>query len=300
MATTNTEGIWEQVWLPLWPLASDNLRDGIYRMSRESALGLRYIEANPSAISNLLVVDIDHDDALLRALWNRKDRLPNAVVENAANGHAHAIWAMKSPIPRTEYASRKAIAYAAAVTEGLRRSVDGDAAYSGLLTKNPEHPSWNASWHTDHLYELDELRDHLTESGFMPSRSWVRERRKHPVGLGRNCDIFESARVWANEPQLMRQYLPTRDSTGLYQAISGHVHELNADYADPLPWAEARDIANSIHRWITTRSHMWRDGIVVYEANLTLVQHHRGVKSGAARQLKEKTLLDLLTKEALS
>lgn len=77
----------------------------------------------------------------MRALWDRKDWLPNAVVENPANGHAHAVWALSEPVTRTEYAARKPLAYAAAVTEGLRRSVDGDAAYSGLITKNPEHGS---------------------------------------------------------------------------------------------------------------------------------------------------------------
>ncbi|WP_297556722.1 replication initiation protein [uncultured Actinomyces sp.] len=59
------DGRFEQLWLPLWPLASDNLREGIYRTSRHKALGKRYVEANPDAISNLLVVDIDHEDALV-------------------------------------------------------------------------------------------------------------------------------------------------------------------------------------------------------------------------------------------
>jgi len=36
--------VWEQQWLPLWPLASDDLRQGIYRMSRDSALGLFSID----------------------------------------------------------------------------------------------------------------------------------------------------------------------------------------------------------------------------------------------------------------
>src|SRR5699024_9152378 len=83
------------------------------------AIGKRYIEANPDALSNLLVVDVDHDDALLRSLWQRHDWLPNAVVENPLNGHAHAVWALSEPFTRTEYAKRKPLAYAAAVTEGL-------------------------------------------------------------------------------------------------------------------------------------------------------------------------------------
>ncbi len=74
--TDRPDGKFEQLWLPLWPLASDNLRDGIYRTSRHKALGKRYVEANPEAISNLLVVDIDHDDALIRAMWDREQWRP--------------------------------------------------------------------------------------------------------------------------------------------------------------------------------------------------------------------------------
>jgi len=272
--------VWEKQWFPLWPLASDDLRQGIYRMSRTDALEKLHIEANPQAISNLLVVDIDHDDSALRAMWNRQAWLPNAVVENPANGHAHAVWALRAAFPRTEYARRAPLAFAAAVTEGLRRSVDGDQGYSGLITKNPVHQAWEANWLTDHLYELDELREHLDSAGFMPPASWTRTRRKRPVGLGRNCDIFESARTWA--------YREVRNhwgnSAGLHHAITTHVHALNAEYSEPLTFAEAKAIAESIWRWITTKSRMWRDGAAVYEATFSLIQHHRGVKSGEARR----------------
>src|SRR5699024_9320778 len=191
MADTTTR--WEQLWLPIWPLASDDLKAGIYRDSRHNALSRRYIEANPQAVSNLLVVDIDHEDALLRSIWDRDGWRPNAVVENPANGHAHAVWALAEPITRTEYARRKPLAYAAAVTEGLRRSVDGDKSYSGLMTKNPEHDQWDASWWSNELYTLPQLDEHLASHDLMPPRSWRRTRRKNPVGLGRNCSIFETA-----------------------------------------------------------------------------------------------------------
>lgn len=287
---------WDQLWLPLWPYASDELWHGIYRRSRESALRLRYIEANPQAISNLLVVDIDHPDALLRAIADRHGWLPNAVVENRANGHAHAVWALLEAITRTEYARRKPLAYAAAVTEGLRRSVGGDKGYSGLMTKNPVHDDWTASWLTDHLYTLDELSGHLTEAGAMPPASWQRTRRRAPVGLGRNCTIFETARTWAYRE--IRHHFG--DPAGLYEAISTHVHLLNAEFSEALPINEAEGIAASIHRWITTKSRMWADGPVVYEANFSLIQsargHKGGVASGNARRVTStrSALLDIL------
>lgn len=279
--------VWEQMWLPLWPLASDDLRQGIYRTPRATARNRRYIEANPQAVSNLLVVDIDHDDARLRALWDRSAWLPNAVVENPENGHAHAVWALQEPITRTEYARRKPLAFAAAVTEGLRRSVDGDRAYSGLVTKNPEHASWDTSWITNQLYSLDQLSEHLQAAGFMPPPSWQRTKRTKPVGLGRNCTIFETARTWAYRE--IRHHW--EDPFGLHTAITGQVHALNTDFAEPLPHLEARDIANSIHRWIITKSRMWADGPAVYEATFTAIQSARGRKGGTKTAEKRRAVV---------
>ena len=280
MTTAECVQQWDQLWLSLWPLASDDLHAGVYRRSRGEAMGRRYIETNPRALSNLLVVDIDHEDAALRTMWNRQAWWPNAVVENPANGHAHAVWALSEPITRTEYGRRKPLAYAAAITEGLRRSVDGDTGYSGLLTKNPAHDDWDALWcNGDRLYSLDELAGHLTEAGHMPPTSWKRTKRRNTVGLGRNCSIFETARTWAYR-EIRNHWF---DSQGLHAAISAHVHELNAEFPEPLPASEARAIAASIHRWITTKSRMWADGPAVYEATFSTIQAARGRKGRGQR-----------------
>lgn len=274
-----TEQRWEQLWLPLWPLASDDLRFGIFREARETALNRRYIETNPKVYSNLLVVDIDHRDARLRALWDRRKWLPNALTINPDNGHAHAVWALQEPITRTEYAHRKPIAYAAAITEGLRRSVDGDAGYSGLMTKNPNHQAWEAEWWSEDLYSLPQLEAHLAEAGFMPAKGWERTRRKNPIGLGRNCSLFETARHWA--------YREVRNHFGnapaLRSAIHGEVNQRNADFSEALPNIEAHHLAESIWRWITTKSRMWNDGATTYEATFITIQSARSRKAAEKR-----------------
>jgi hypothetical protein len=277
---TTTSGQWEQMWLPLRPYATNKLADGIYRHPRTVALGKRYVEANPTALSNLLVVDVDHIDAVLRALSSVGSHpLPNAVVENPTNGHAHAVWALAEPVTRTEYAHRKPLAYAAAVTEGLRRALDGDTGYSGLMTKNPLHASWATEWLHEDLHTLQGLSEAL--QGHMPHPRWreSKTRRGDVAGLGRNCHLFETARTWA--------YRETRhhfgDPAGLHAAISAEVHQRNTTFAEPLPTSEARAIANSIHRWITTRSRIWNDGATVYEATFLTIQSARGRKSGCSR-----------------
>jgi hypothetical protein len=278
---TETETRWERLgWRPGWPLAADDLAQGLARESRSQALGRRYVEANPPTLSKLLVVDVDHPDAVVRAIECRPEWLPNVVVENRDNGHAHAVYALAVPVNRTEYASRRATAYAAAVVEGLRRSVDGDKGYSGLITKNPEHGSWETRWFTDAPYSLDQLTEHLTGAGHMPPPGWAKTRRKDPIGLGRNCAIFETARTWAYR-EVRRHW---GDSEGFRLALLERVTELNAGYSEPLPANEAGHIAHSIWKWIVTRSRLWADGPAVYEATFTAIQSARGRKQRPGRR----------------
>ncbi|MFE7951463.1 replication initiation protein [Streptomyces sp. NPDC057426] len=271
---------WDELWLPLRPYATNRLHEGIRREQRPVAMTRRYVEANPSAVSNLLVVDVDHSDAVLRAVSSVGSHpLPNAVVENPVNGHAHAVWALAEAVTRTEYARRKPLAYAAAVTEGLRRALDGDAAYSGLMTKNPLHTDWSTEWLHGGLHTLGGLEGAL--GGHMPAARWreTKRFRTNITGLGRNCSIFETARTWAYRE--VRHHFGSSDT--LHAAIHAEVHTRNAQFAEPLPAVEARAIANSIHRWITTRSRMWKDGAAVYEATFVAIQSARGKKSGQAR-----------------
>lgn len=272
--------LWDRIWLPRRPLATDDPTTGLTRTSRTLALDRRLIETNPAALTSLLAVDVDHPDALIRALWDRADWLPTVVTENPTSGHAHAIWALTAPVATTEYAHRRPLALAAAVTEGLRRSVDGDPSYGGLITKNPLNGKWSTHWVTNHTYGLNELAGHLDDADLMPPASWRRTRRKNPVGLGRNCTIFETARTWA--------YREARhhwgDPDGLHRAIATTVRDLNQNFSDPLPSSETRAIATSIHKWITTKSRIWKDGPATYEATFITIQSARGKKSGQKRR----------------
>ena len=274
---------WEQTWMPFHPMASDHLYEGVYRAARGAALQRRYIQANPDAMSNLMIVDVDHPDAVLRALSTKANNhpMPTAIVENRRNGHAHALWALCNAIIRTEYARRGPLAYAAAVTEGLRRALGGDAGYSGFLTKNPVHEDWDTLWLAEDaadLYSLSQLEAQLGDH--MPPKQWRRQRRKNPVGLGRNCAIFESARTWAYRE--VRHHFG--DSEGLRVAILNHVLGLNSKFSEPLPVAEAHGIARSIHKWIVTKSRIWKDGPVVYDATFSTIQSHRGRRSRPGRR----------------
>src|SRR5699024_7054207 len=101
----------------------------------------------------------------------------------------------------------------------------------------------------------------------------------------------ETARTWAYRE--LRHHFG--DSHGFYNAVSWHVHELNAEFSEPLPANEAHQIATSIHKWITTQSRMWADGPAVYEATFSTIQAARGRNSGKARAANKRTaVFDLI------
>ncbi len=218
--------------------------------------------------------------------------MPTAVVENRSNGHAHAVWGLSEPVTRTEYARRARLAYAAGVTEGLRRAVDGDKGYSGLMTKNPTHDAWDTHWISTELRPLAAL-EHALE-GHMPPESWRRTRRRNPVGLGRNCTIFETARIWAyRDARRIRQryeYATPEDSTALLRIVTERVHDLNNEFSEPLPASETKAIATSIHRWITTRFYGWTDARTVKQATFSAIQSARGRRARPARRAASEAL----------
>lgn len=284
MTATMKEGrqgdLFSEIWLPHRPYAADGFDQGVHQMRRERALTKRHVQANPPALSNLLVVDIDHNDAVMRSMWDRDGWRPNWVAENPDNGHAHAIWAISEPVVRTEYGRRKPLAYAAAVTEGLRRSVDGDQSYSGFMMKNPAHTSWNTLQGSTKSYELSELEHHLSDVGFMPPREWRRSKRVKVNGLGRNCTLFETARTWAYRE--IRHHWG--DPRGLAEAVELAALQMNVDaFDEPLPSREAIACARSVSRWIITRSKLWSKGPDAYEKDFKKIQSARGKKSAAKR-----------------
>ncbi len=267
-------------YLPKRPLCCDDEYADLHRRSRGEALKCKHIEANPAALVNTIVVDIDDAEARAVALWEHDGMRPNFIAENPANGHAHAGWVLTYPVPRTDLARLKPLKLLHATTEGLRRSCDGDAGYSGLLMKNPEHPAWNSDIIERDTYELDQLVHALQEHGDMPPASWKRTKRARTLGLGRNCTLFDEARTLAYRYVRRLPDRSTASSDLLREYVRRTCHELNAAlFADPLPAREADDIAKSIHKWITTRSRMWRDGAVANAATFIAIQSARGIKS---------------------
>lgn len=226
------------------PLAADNYRHGVYRFPRDQALAKRHIQVNPPGLLARITIDVDHDDAVLRAY--RQDLPRPSWVAESPSGRAHAGYLLSIPVSLTK-TDQKALHFAACIEEALRCELGGDPGYVGLLTKNPLHPDWDVRWGTTELHTLANMAEQL--AGRLPSRDQYTKRtgpRADVAGLGRNCRLFEETRLWSYEA--VRRYW--EDGTEAFSAaVHDHASLLNAALTTPLPVSEVQALANSISRW---------------------------------------------------
>ena len=236
-----TPDAWRDRYLSRYPLATDNLDMGAWREQRERALRRQYVETSPRALVAAVVIDVDRPDAVLRAFERPSDHpVPSWVVEGN-QGHGHVGWWLTAPVCRTDAGRVDPLRYLARVIEGLRRSLDGDQAYTGLLTRNPLHADADVIWGTDRTYSLREL-------GTVHTPRQLPRRPERSSGLGRNVTMFDTARK-----DLYIQYDPACPADEWHRLVTRHCNEINAtfdaDLGGPLPFSEVQATASSIARW---------------------------------------------------
>lgn len=254
---------WTAAWSPRRPLATDDLARGCWRQSRDAALARRYLEHSPKALLSMLVIDVDHPDTLLRAISRPLEHPEPSWVAEGVSGRGHVGWVLSSPVCRTDAARTAPLALAARVQEGLRRALDGDAGYAGLLTKNPTHEGWYPYWGRARPYELGELAAGL---GDLLPRSLPKHAREQS-GLGRNHHLFEALRTWAYRARYRYEQREEWEQTVTAVALN-----INTEFAVPLPQGEVGHTAQSVARWV------WRN---LSREGLVRIQAARGLKRAA-------------------
>jgi len=279
--------LWADRWSPRRPLATDDFTQGCWRQSREDALTRRYLEHSPRALLSMLVIDVDHDDTLLRALEKPMTHPMPSWIAESPTGRGHVGWVLKTPVCRTDAARIEPMRFAAKVEEGLRRSLDGDVGYAGLLTKNPVHEHWTTTWGTDELYEL---RDLATDLGELMPRTLPRK-TADSSGLGRNVALFNRVRLWAYRARLRYD-----DRQEWEEVVDAFALAVNHEFAVPLSPGEVGHTARSVARWV------WRN---FSAEGFSTVQAARGRRNTSEQQAAKrlgKTKIDwkALAEEATS
>ena len=146
--------------LPRKPYYSDELTTGLRIADVARALGARYIQPNGPTHRHWIVFDVDHAAATLS--WDDVGApAPNITVTNKANGHAHLIYGLDTPIRTAPDGNAAPLRYAAAIEAALREKLGADMGYSGLICKNPLHEHWLVQVWEPRLYDLAWLSDYL-------------------------------------------------------------------------------------------------------------------------------------------
>lgn len=279
------------------PLAADDYRAGVHRLPRDQALSKRHIQVNPPGLLARITIDVDHDDAVLRAY--RQDLPRPSWVAESPSGRAHAGYLLSIPVSLTK-TDQKALRFAARIEEALRHELGGDPGYVGLLTKNPLHTDWEVRWGTTELHTLANMAEQLTGRLPSPDRYTTRTGPRADVaGLGRNCRLFEETRLWSYEA--VRRYW--EDGTEAFSAaVHDHASLLNAALTTPLPASEVRALANSISRWTWQKFtpekfrdlQTWRSGRAAAKRTAHALEREQTVVSMRAEGAKWQTIADTL------
>ena len=258
--------------LPRRPLCSDNpSREGLYRLPLADALEHLLIQPNTAKRYVCLCFDVDRPGAALD--WNdRNAPAPNLSVKNPANGHAHLIYLLAAPVAVSDVARIKPVLFMAAVQEGIRRALEADRGYAGVVVKNPAHKHWQTHEWRSEPYQLEEHAECVT----LPTAAELRKRSKQTdyAGLGRNCTVFEVARK--HSFSLVRDFWRPGGSVDFAKAVLELVEASNhRDIGNPLDVRECRAIARSISKW--TWQHFT-------PSQFREIQASRGAKKGASKR----------------
>ena len=263
--------------LPAKPFCTDSLPAGLVIRAKQEAIYKRYIQPNGPTHLYFLVFDLDRATAAYD--WEELGcPPPNIIAINPDNGHAHAIYILEIPVRKAPDAVLKPLRYAAAVEYALCEKLQADYGYAGLICKNPLHNYWIVRTLQEAPYTLGWLADYINLNKV--------DYRKRPAdyGLGRNCTVFNSLRLWAYKA-IREKWANYGD---WYRACLERATSYNT-FPAPLSINEVRSTAKSVAKWV------WKN---FDEKQFSLIQAARGRrggrKSGQTRKRKARAKQELL------
>ena len=248
--------------LPHKPYCSDDLGHGVIIRPKKTAIQKPYIQHNPPCLVTSLVFDIDRSDAYFA--WSDANLpSPTWIAKNRQNGHAHIGYMLLAPVCTTHRAKQNVIQYLAKIEQAYSLALGADRGYTGLITKNPCHGTWENHTFGVQPYDLNYLADFV-------ELQELKTDLKEVSGLGRNCMMFDTVRFWAYEA-IRAFILGSPDSW--YAEVLKVAINANGAFLEPLPYSEVKATAKSIARWV------WRNHTAAH-AKFIERQTAKGRKGG--------------------
>lgn len=278
-------------YLPRKPYYTDDFTFGLRIAKAERAARGLYIQPNGPAQLRWLLYDVDRPGAAMD--WSDLNAPPPSVVaQNLKNGHAHLLYLLEEPVCKSPNGRPDPLRYAAAVDCALRVKLDADAGYAGVVCKNPLRDDvWGVNGWELNPYTLGDLDSWLDLDAYKDRR-----RRMPDYGLGRNCNLFNSLRMWAYKA--IRQGWPDLNQweTACYHRAIGY----NRQFSEPLPESEVKHTARSVARW--THRHLSEAGFAAYveRTHAPEIQAQRGARKGAKRRAELLPRVEALAAEGKS
>lgn len=181
---------------------------------------------------------------------------PNFITINPVNGHAHYIYMLAAPVPTTNQAKRKPLAFVARIERGLLDKLTAaDSGYAGYISKNPLSKHWETYIGRDSSYPLDELAQWV-------DLSLPKQKKRDRTGLGRNCILFDELRYWAYARVISAK--STMQFERWLDTVVSRGYQFNT-FNTPLPLSEVMATAKSVAKWTwqhysgTGKTHRGRD-----------------------------------------
>lgn len=272
--------------LPHKPYFSDDLHFGVRIAGKERAILAKYIQFNQPHAMFWLGFDVDRAGAAID--WSdRNAPAPTLTITNPENGHAHLLYALQTSIRTAPDGKIKPLRYAAAVENALRKKLEADVGYSGLICKNPNHNHWKIAVWQPELYTLDWLAD------FLDLNATENKEIIADYGLGRNCALFDKTRKWAY--RAIRQGWPEYGQW--LQACYERASAYNLQFASPLNENEVKNVAKSIAKWTHKKTTKESFETFVTNTHSSEIQSQRGKISGKKR--RENSLEEIKPWEAM-
>ena len=232
-----------------WPYCATRPEKDHARRSRAKALDYPFLRVNGSNKLTLIVLDIDDILGLETVLDS--PLLPFYVVVNNSNGHVHAAWLLETPVHFNWHSNVKCQQWVADIADSMTRFHGADTSFDNLgLSKNPLCPPF------DHTtvepggtpYSLTELSKHY------PKPKAPRKRRPFEdlSSIGRNCHLFQEARLWAYGWRVKGNLELSLEAT--YSVVLSKVEQLNKElFSIALPMHEVRSVARGVSKWIVRK-----------------------------------------------